>query len=193
MSKNKLPNENNTELFFGIPDDDNVTDADFAKADANEFEFVMSLDDSPEETTDNTESSVKEEETVPDKKVTESKPQKPAKKEKADKEKVKKPEKDEKKKADTVSVKKEKAPQSTAAFIATVTLKLLLICAVVATMLAFVYKITDPIIKENEYRKKEAAIAEFFPEKTSFEEISVSSLSGIVQAFHPQASAAALK
>ncbi len=78
-----------------------------------------------------------------------------------------KPEKKEK----PVKEKKEKKPKkelSTPAFIASITLKLLLICAVVAAMLAIANAITAPIIAQNELEKKEAALTDLFPELTDY-------------------------
>lgn len=172
MSKNKIKRKK-TELFFGVSDNDTMDDIGFVDVDPKEFEFIVPTEYTPE----------KLEELMPEEDDEFEEEEAAVKKEKPKKEKPVKPKaekkpaaKAEEKKAKS-SPKKEKAPakakkeQSTAGFIITITLKLLLISAVVAAMLAFVYSITDPIIKENEYRKKEAAITEFFPNKTSFEAI----------------------
>ncbi len=65
--------------------------------------------------------------------------------------------------------KKPKKELSTPAFIASITLKLLLICAVVAAMLAIANAITAPIIARNELEKKEAALTDIFPELTEYQ------------------------
>lgn len=72
--------------------------------------------------------------------------------------------------------KKEKKPKkelSTPAFIATVALKLLLICAVVAAMLAIVNNITSPTIAHNELEKTEAALRDIFPELDEYQTLEI--------------------
>ena len=174
MPKNKIKKQE-SEIFFGVADNDDTTnDIGYIEVDPSEFEFIVPTEYAPEKIEELVPS---EDEVIEDEEIEEEKPEKKEKvkpvKEKAEKkpavksqgntQKAKKPQENKKAPA------KAKKEQTTAGFIATVTLKLLVICAVVAAMLAFVYSITDPIIKENEYRKKEAAITEFFPEKTSFE------------------------
>ena len=74
---------------------------------------------------------------------------------------------------DTGADKKDEAPvkahKSTFAFAAELTLKLLLICAATAALLAFVNHFTAPIIAENELAKKELALSSIFPELTAYE------------------------
>ncbi len=74
-------------------------------------------------------------------------------------------------KIEKAKAKEEKAKKepSTPAFIISITLKLLLICAVVAAMLAVAYSITAPIIAQNELEKKEAALKDIFPELTEYQ------------------------
>lgn len=93
-----------------------------------------------------------------------------------DTEKISKPEKTQKEKpekAKTVeTAKKEpKAPKSSSSFILTITLKLVLICTVVAVLIAGVYQMTAPIIEKNETVKKQNALKEIFPSMTSYEEV----------------------
>lgn len=180
MSKNKIKKQK-SDIFFGVSENDTMDDIGFVEVDPKEFEFIVPTEYAPEKLEElipeEDDEYDEDEEDTAEEKVKKVKPVKEKVKKTPEVKTQKKPAKKavsetNKKKS---SSKKEKAPakvkkeQSTAGFIITVTLKLLVICAVVAAMLAFVYSITDPIIKENEYRKKEAAIAEFFPEKTSFE------------------------
>lgn len=58
--------------------------------------------------------------------------------------------------------------------ISTLTIKLLLICAIVATLLAGVNSITKPIIEENEQKNFELAMQEVLPEASSFEAVTTS-------------------
>ena len=55
--------------------------------------------------------------------------------------------------------------------ISSLTIKLLLICAIVATLLAGVNSITKPIIEENEQKNFELAMQEVLPEASSFEKM----------------------
>lgn len=64
---------------------------------------------------------------------------------------------------------KKKKELSTAEFILVISAKLILICAVVAVLIAAVYSLTAPIIAKNESAKKEAALAEIFPDMVSYE------------------------
>ena len=222
MQENKKSDETNQnkyefidELFFTSPEDDGVTDEDFAPSETGDFEFVIAIDDNEIDDADNSaaeESPIKEKSREqkpkkekaqkPEKKQSEDKAPKPEKKkveekspmpennkseEKAKKaennkteEKAQKPEKTkirekaqkaEKSKTDTHKEPKEQKPVSTAAFIFTVTFKLLLICSIVAALLAWVNSITAPIITQNEIRKKEAALAEIFPELVGYETV----------------------
>ncbi len=170
MSKNEFEASKDSAVFIGLTDDIEENTAEDNEISADEFEFILSTDsgyydrNERESVTEETKTAVGESKGVdnkPDKK------KKPAKASDTSSKKEKSKPVKEKKTAPARS----KKPQSTAGFIITVSLKLLLICAVVATLIALVYKITEPVISENEYRKKEAAITEFFPEKTSFEAI----------------------
>ncbi len=59
---------------------------------------------------------------------------------------------------------KVKKPQSTASFIITISAKLILICSVVALLIAAVYSITAPIIKSNNEAKINKTVLEIFPD-----------------------------
>ncbi len=69
--------------------------------------------------------------------------------------------------------------------ISVLTVKLLLICAIVAGLLAGVNSITKPIIEENKQKNFEASMREILPEASSFEEI-------ILKEFVPQQTGAEL-
>ena len=58
--------------------------------------------------------------------------------------------------------------------ISTLTIKLLLICAIVATLLAGVNSVTKPIIEENEQKNFELAMQEVLPEASSFQKVTTS-------------------
>lgn len=64
------------------------------------------------------------------------------------------------------------------------TVKLLLICAVVAALLAFVNQVTEPIIAENNQKSFEKAMAEVLPGGEPFSEVS----SDKIQSFNPSES-----
>ena len=55
--------------------------------------------------------------------------------------------------------------------ISTLTIKLLLICAIVAALLAFVNQVTEPIIAVNNQKTFETAMSEVLPEGAPFSEI----------------------
>ncbi len=57
----------------------------------------------------------------------------------------------------------------------TLTIKLLLICAIVTGLLAFVNLVTAPIIEENNQKNFEASMAEVLPNAGAFEELNISS------------------
>ncbi|MBO5363848.1 MAG: hypothetical protein J6A56_00080, partial [Clostridia bacterium] len=56
----------------------------------------------------------------------------------------------------------------------TLTIKLLLICAIVTGLLAFVNMITEPIILENNQKNFEASMAEVLPNAGAFKEVDLS-------------------
>lgn len=56
--------------------------------------------------------------------------------------------------------------------ITTLTVKLLLICGIVAALLAGVNLVTEPIIAANNQKTFEAAMAEVLPEASSFDQLS---------------------
>ncbi|MEE1013547.1 MAG: RnfABCDGE type electron transport complex subunit G [Clostridia bacterium] len=58
--------------------------------------------------------------------------------------------------------------------ISVLTVKLLLICAIVSALLAGVNSITKPIIAENEQKNFEIAMQEVLPEASGFEEVALS-------------------
>ena len=163
MSENKKPFEEfDGDLMLGLPDDDDEF-SDISEND--EFAFMLPIDDDDEEL-DST-----------SKKKSEIKAEKKEKNKKSDvkktREKVKKisrntPCKAEKEKTEAIGVKQ----------IFTITLKLLLICAVAAMLLALVYNLTAPVIEQNELEKKQAAINEIFPVMTGYETVQ-SDISGV--------------
>lgn len=157
MPENKKPFEEfDSDLILGIPDDDDeLTDI----SENDEFGFMLPIDDEEEE----------------DIRIVRKKPEEKAyKKEKNKKADIKKKPEVKKKKLPAKAPKKsEKGKRESLGLknIFTITLKLLLICAVAAMLLALVYNLTAPITLQNELEKKEAAINEIFPGMTGYETV----------------------
>lgn len=157
----------NNELFVISPDDDETVERFSGNIDS--FEFIMPLDYDDENENDSTRLNGDDDVAVMvpehnddlhlDEAVEADDTIKPAKKAKPVKTKSPKSEK----------AQKEKKPVSTGMFIFTISAKLILICAVVAVLIAAVYTITAPLIAKNESAKKEAALTEIFPEMTAYD------------------------
>lgn len=167
MSENNNKNDSGkikNELFVIAPDDDEKIERFSGSIDS--FEFIMPLDYDDENENELPRLSENDDVAVMvsdhngslhiDETVETDDTIKPAKKGKPSKVKAE-------------TAKKVKKPVSTGMFIFTISAKLILICAVVAVLIAAVYTVTSPLISKNESAKKEAALAEIFPEMTAYE------------------------